>query len=383
MNIEQSRNKNIFISAGELSGDLHAADLVKQIKHQSGGVKINFIGLGGDMMKAEGMNLLYHIKSLSTIGYLDVIKKYSFFKKVLKDCINSVKKINPDIIILIDYPGFNLRFAEELRKFYDKKIVYYISPQVWAWHKNRVHKIKKYIDRMLVVFPFEKDFYESYGVSVTYVGHPLVKSIKKFLAENPRVKKAYGSDKEIAILPGSRRDEIKNHLPVLLQTARQLQKEFDIKINISKAKSLDESAFNGFETELKNFNLTDENVYRLILNSDLVLTKAGTSTVECALIGNPFIIFYKTFSLNYYLLKPIVKVNNLGMVNILAKENVIREFIQKDFKAENLLNESQKILTDDNYSEKLTNQLKSVWNILGDEDASANAAKIILLYLKD
>jgi len=369
--------KSIFIAAGEQSGDLHGSGLIKELKSQSTQTQLIFNGLGGDLMKSEGLNPLYHIKELATVGFTDVIKKYGFFKKVINECVNFVKEKNPDVAILIDYPGFNIRLAEELRKFYNGKIIYYISPQLWAWHEKRVYKIKQYIDKMLVVFPFEVDFYNKYGVDSEYVGHPLTGRIKKFLSENPKKHRPFGTEKIITILPGSRKDEIKQHMPVLLQTIKQLGKEFDIKVNISKAPSLDDSVFKEFKDDIRNYNLSFENVYGLILNSDLVLTKAGTSTMECTLIGTPYLIFYKTYPMNYYLLKPIVKVSNLGIVNILASENIVKEFIQNDFTPAKLLFEARKILTEAYYRQKMTEKFREIWEILGDKDAAHNAAKII------
>jgi lipid-A-disaccharide synthase len=374
-------SRKIFISAGEQSGDLHASSLINEINKLFTEGEIEFSGLGGEMLKQENVKLLYHINELSTIGFVDVIKKYRFFKKVQKSCVEYIKNNNIDVVVLVDYPGFNLRLAEELRKFYNKKIIYYISPQLWAWHEKRVVKIRKYIDKMLVVFPFETDFYQKFGVDSVYVGNPLVKRIKQFLDENPKEKKIYGEQKIMTILPGSRKDEIKNHLPVLIKTANQLKNEFDIAIHISKASGAGNEAFGIFENELKDFNLSSDNVYKLILNADVVLTKAGTSTLECSLIGTPFAIFYRTFPLNYYLLKPIVKVDRLGIVNILSGEMVIKEFIQNDFTPENLLLEARRILTDEHYKAQLIEKLKRVWNMLGTEDASYNAAKIIVSYL--
>ena len=373
--------KKIFISTGEQSGDLHTSALIKELKRDVGTEQIRFYGLGGDMMSAEGLELLYHIKELSTIGFIDVIKKYGFFRKVLKECLKKVKEIEPDVVILVDYPGFNLRFAEELRKFYDKKIIYYISPQLWAWHTKRVYTIKKCVDEVMTVFPFEPEFYERFGVNAVYVGHPLVSRIRGFLLENTRKKKIYGDTKIITILPGSRKDEITHHLPVLLETAAQLSKEFDLEVNVSKADGIDNGAFEKFSHDLKPYNLSSENVYKMILNSDLVLTKAGTSTIECSLIGTPFLIFYRTFALNYFLLKPVVKVNNLGMVNILAGENIIKEFIQHDFTVDNLLLESRKILTDEHYRTELELKLRRIWDILGSSDAAYSAVKLIKPYL--
>jgi lipid-A-disaccharide synthase len=367
-----------FLSAGEESGELHGSELIEELKLKCGNIPVSFSGLGGTSMQNNGVKLLYHTNELSTIGFIDVLKKLRFFKNVLNHSLDWVKEFNPDCVILIDYPGFNLKFAQKLRDFYTGKIIYYISPQLWAWHERRVFTIKKFTDKILVVFPFEVDFYKKYDVQAEYVGHPLVKKIKKFLEENEKEKRVFGDEKTLFILPGSRKDEINNHLPTLLKTAAQLNKEFDINIKISKSKGVEDKEFNKYEKNFKNFNFTNESSYRLILNADLVLTKAGTSTMECALIGTPFALFYKTFPINYYLLKPIVKVDKLGMINILSNENIVKEFVQSDFNVENLLFESRKILTDNDYREKMISKLLKIWDILGNMNASENAAKIIL-----
>lgn len=370
-----SQNSNsIFISAGEPSGDLHSSALMNELKAQLPGKNLDFNGLGGDLMISEGLKSLYHVKDLATVGFTDVIKKYSFFKKAIKQSAEFIRANSPDIVILVDYPGFNLRLAEEIRSFYNKKIIYYISPQLWVWHEKRVYKVKKYIDLMLVLFPFEVDFYSKYSVKAEFTGHPLVKRINDFKKQNP-VKAS--EVKTITLLPGSRKDEVKNHMPVLIDTIAEIRKHNKINVNISIAPGLDH-VFDEFRDRLKDCNLTKENTYSLILQSDLVLTKAGTSTMECALLGTPYLIFYKTFPLNYYLLKPIVKVDKLGIVNILLGKDVVKEFIQNDFTAENLCKESLRLLEDNAYRAEMINSFKEAGSILGSKDASKEAAKLII-----
>lgn len=372
-----SQNKrSVFISAGESSGDMHASSVMNELKVQSPGTTIAFNGLGGDMMIAEGLNALYHTKDLSTVGFADVIKKYSFFKKALKNSEDYIKQNNPDVVILVDYPGFNLRLAEEIRKFYTKKIIYYISPQLWAWHEKRVFKVKKYIDLMLVVFPFEVDFYNKYGVNAEFTGHPLISRIREFIEQNPKKVKDKQKKKVITILPGSRRDEVKHHVPVLIESINLIKSKLDVEVNISIAPGM-KKHFDEFKEQLTGYNLTEDKPYNLILNSDAVMTKAGTSTMECTLLGTPYLIFYKTFPLNYYLLKPVVKVNKLGIANLLLGKDVIKEFIQNDFTAEKIASELIKILENDKYKEKITYDLQEVWKILGSKEASVNAAKLI------
>lgn len=370
------KNASIFISAGEHSGDMHASGLMKQLMAQLPGRSVNFSGLGGDKMTAAGLEPLYHVRDLATVGFTDVIKKYGFFKNAINRSAEYIKQNNPDVVILVDYPGFNIRLAEAIRKFYTGKIIYYISPQLWAWHESRVNKIKKFIDLMLVVFPFEVDFYGKHGVKAEFVGHPLVKKIKEFSESNPPIKRD-DNVKRITLLPGSRKDEIKKHMPVLLKAMKKLQNTIQAEILISIAPGM-ESHFDEFRDSVPGITLSNESSYKLISNSDLVLTKAGTSTMECTLLQVPYLIFYRTFPINYYLLKPIVKVDKLGIANILLEKDVVKEFIQNDFTAENLAAESIKILTDEAYRNQMLSGLRKIWDTLGSKDASQNAAALII-----
>lgn len=367
---------SIFIAAGEQSGDMHGAELIKELKRQTGSYKVSFRGLGGSLMRAEGQKQIYGVKDLAAVGLTEVIKKYTFFKKAIKDCAEFIRSNDPEAVVLIDYPGFNIRLAREIRKFYKKKVFYYISPQLWAWHESRVQKIKKYVDKMLVVFPFEVEFYKKHGIDAVFVGHPLTLKIKNFLEKNPRKRINRDSTKVITFLPGSRKEEIRNHLPVLAEVLNRLSEKYNIKANLCVAPGMC-GVYDEFSNITPGFNLTSDNLYGLIRDSDLVLTKAGTSTMECALIGTPHLIFYKTSLLNYHLLKPFVKVNNLGIANILTNKNIIKEFIQNDFTAENLFTESDKILSSKQYSEEISQELGIVWQILGDKNASKNAARYV------
>ena len=387
--IKSQAGNTFFISAGEVSGDMHGAELVKALKKLYPGVnpgfypglnpgsELSFSGLGGDNMTAQGFKPLYHVNDLATVGFTDVIKKYGFFKKAITNCAEFIRQNNPDAVILIDYPGFNIRLAEKIKSFYKGKIFYYISPQLWAWHEKRVYKIKKFVDKMLVVFPFEKDFYKKFGIEAEYVGHPLVKKVSDFLQNNPVAIQENRAVKTITVLPGSRKDEISKHMPVILETLKLLKRDFELNVNISIAPGM-ENLFSIYKDNLSPYNLTGENVYKLIQNSDVVMAKAGTSTMECSLIGTPYLIFYKTFPLNYYILKPIVKIDKLGIANILSGKSIVKEFIQHDFTPVNLYEEVKIILTDKNYAGNIKAGLQNIWDILGSSDASENAAKVIL-----
>ena len=373
-------DNNIFIVAGESSGDMHAASLIREIRQLN--KNLEFTGIGGPEMKKENAKLLYDISQVNFIGFSSVIRNIKKIKSILDNCISQVKELNPEAVILVDYPGFNLKLITGIRKFYKGKIIYYISPQLWAWHKSRVKIIKKYVDLMIVVFPFEVDFYQKEDIKAEYAGHPLVKRIDGFLKHNKKIP----SDKiSISILPGSRKDEIDRMMPVLIEAAEMFRKEFDCNINFICSPNYDESYFKGFIKD-RHFNLvhdsnnTDLN-YRTILNSDLVITKSGTSTMECALIGTPFCVVYKTGELNYSIGKRLVKVDHIAMVNILLKKRAVQEFLQNEMTPDNIFKEGKRIITDKLYTEKMKENFKLLRHVLSDKDASKNAAEIIMNFL--
>jgi len=369
--------KNIFIIAGESSGDMHAASLIRELKYLYPGIL--FRGIGGPQMQKENVDILYEIKDVNFIGFSSVIRNLRKIKSILNHCENIIKDLNPDAVILIDYPGFNLRLIKNIRKFYKGKIIYYISPQFWAWHKRRVRLIKKYVDLMIVVFPFEIDFYKQEDIQAEFVGHPLVKSIDNFLKEN---KKIQSNRTQISILPGSRKDEIERMLPILVEAGTKFKEEFDCEINILCSTNYDISYYQKF-IESNNFNLVyDKNHsnlnYQTILYSDLVITKSGTSTIECALLGTPFCVVYKAGKINYFIGKRLVKVKNIAMVNILLNKEAVKEFVQDGMSINNIFNEGKKILINKSYREEMMNNLKELRTILTEKDASLNAARVIM-----
>lgn len=359
---------------------MHSASLIKEIKSVI--PEVSFAGIGGPEMKKENVSLLYDISQVNFMGFSSVLKNIKKIKAILAHCISEIKKANPDLIILVDYPGFNLRLAEQVRKFYKGKIFFYISPQLWAWHKSRVKIIQKFIDLMIVVFPFEVDFYKKENVKAIYAGHPLIKKIDDFLKANKKVK----SDKlQISLLPGSRKDEISRMLPVMMKAAARFADEFDCEINILCSTNFEKSFYEKF-MKGKKFNLIyddeDSNLnYRTILNSDLAVTKSGTSTVECALIGTPFCVIYKAGIVNYAIGRLLVNVKHIAMVNILLDKTAVREFLQNKVTAENIFEEGKKILTDKVYRSRIENDFKTLRAVLTDKDASKNAAALISDFL--
>lgn len=367
--------KKIFIIAGEASGDFHAANLIKEMRLLRNDTE--FWGIGGSEMKMQGAVLIHDYHEINYIGFTKVIKNLKKITGVLNDTVEQIKRINPDVVILTDFPGFNLKLAEKIKPFFKGKIVYYISPQIWAWHYSRITKIKKLIDIMLVIFPFEKEMYEKENVASEFVGHPLNNRISSYLAKNeiePDLKKV------VSLMPGSRKEEIERIFPVFIEAAKKISTAYNAKVKVICSENFPLNFYKKF-SGTGNFefviNNSDEILYKTISGSDLVITKIGTSSMECALLEVPFISGYKAGKMNYLIGKNLVRINSFAMVNILLRRNVVKEFIQKEMTAENIFNEAEKIFSDEKYRETMKKAFKEMKAILTNENASHNAAKII------
>lgn len=375
----QTTDKKIFIVAGESSGDFHAANVIRELNRMYPEIKVQ--GIGGAELEGAGTNLIHNFKEINYIGFTKVIMNLKKITGVLNDTVSKIKEINPDVVVLVDFPGFNLKLAEKIRTFYTGKIIYYISPQIWAWHYSRIKKIKKLIDKMLVIFPFENEMYEKENVNSEFVGHPLNNRINKYLDEN---KKTEGRTKIISLMPGSRKEEVERIFPVFIEAGNKLIKEYSCKINVICSDNFSIEFFKKFKgTDNFNFiiNNSSESLYKAILESDLVITKIGTSSMECALLEVPFISGYKAGKMNYLIGKNLVRINSFAMVNILLKRNAVKEFIQEEMTSDNIFNEAKRILTDKKYSGQMKSDFKEMKKILTDKNASKNAAEIISSYL--
>ena len=365
-------NKEFFIIAGEASGDMHASSLVSEIKKLA--PDSVFRGIGGGKMRSAGVDTALDINDVNFIGFTSVLKNIFTIKKHLKETSDVIIRSDPAAVILVDFPGFNLRIAQRIRQAYNGKIIYYISPQVWAWHKSRIKIMKEVLDLLIVVFPFETEFFSKEGMRSIYVGHPLVKRIEGFMRSN---KRSANEKPVISILSGSRKSEVDAMLPVMLDSARELRKRFDCRINVICAQHLPAEVYRRHTGDM-NVSLvhgndsTDAN-YSAILNSDLVLTKSGTSTLECALLGVPFLVVYKTGTLNYMIGKRLVEVNHIAIVNILLYKPAVKEFLQNEMTVENIVSESEKILSDKPYRERMLSEFAELRKILGPGDASREA----------
>ena len=373
----KSENKNLIIIAGEVSGDLHGSSLVKELKKMD--KSINIYGIGGNRMKAEGMELIYHINKMAFLGFAEVVKHLPFIKRVQKDLIAIIREKNIRNIVLIDYPGFNLNFAKKLKTL-NLNIIYYISPQIWAWGAGRINKIKKLVSKMIVVFPFEEKFYKDSGVNVEFVGHPLLERINehKFLTKDELFEK-FNLDKSkeiLLILPGSRLHEVEKILPGSIKAAEKIAGEFNLQVVIAGSPNISEEVYNKLSSKKENKIITGY-TYELMKYSKIGIIKSGTSTLESALFTLPMIIVYKTGFITYSIGKNLVKVKNIGMANIIAGEKVVPELIQNNANAESIYLECKRILSDERLYNSIKQKLSKVKDKLGSEGASRKAAGLI------
>ncbi len=373
----ENENKKLMIIAGEVSGDLHGSSLVRELKKMDSSLKI--YGIGGDKMKGEGMELAYHINKMAFLGFAEVVKHLPFIKRVQSDLIEIIKEKKIKNIVLIDYPGFNLNFARKLKAL-KLNIIYYISPQVWAWGAGRVNKIKKLISKMIVVFPFEEKLYKESGIEVEFVGHPLLERISeyKFLTKEELFEK-FNLDKSkeiLLILPGSRLHEVEKILPESIKAAEKIAGEFNLQIAIAGSPNISEEIYNCL-SKSKNSKIISGYTYDLMKYSKFGIIKSGTSTLESALFTLPMVIVYKTGFITYSIGKNLVKVKNIGMANIIAEEKVVPELIQNQANAESIYLECKKILSDEALYNSIKQKLSRVKDKLGSEGASRKAAGLI------
>ncbi len=363
-----------YIIAGEASGDLHASNLVAEIKKKD--KKAEFRGCGGDLMKAQGVELLKHYRTMAYMGFVEVAVN---LRKVLGNitlCKKDIVAYHPDVVILVDYPGFNLRIADFAHEN-GFKVVYYISPQIWAWKRRRVHKIKKSVDKMLVILPFEEEFYRRYGVDVTFVGNPLLDELAKVGTGNRSIflrRNSLGERREIiALLPGSRRQEVKRTLPVMIKVASHFP---DYQFVIAGISSLDKSLYKDIMGQSDVF-FVENQTYELLQNSSAAMVTSGTATLETALFSIPEVVCYKATGFSYRLAKWMIKVKFISLVNLIMDREVVKELIQGDMNEDNLVKELDQLLHNGKRQRKLLEDYEELKDKLGNVGASEKAAGII------
>jgi len=379
---ENLKNK-LMIITGEISGDLIGASLIRELNKLDPGLTI--FGIGGDKMREQGMNILYHINKMAFLGFTEVVKHLPFIKKVQADLLAVAKEEEIKNVVLIDYPGFNLNIAKKFKKN-GMKIIYYISPQLWAWGSGRMKKIKRLVNKILVVFPFEEKLYKSNNVDVKFVGHPLVDRINEYqlLSKEELFSKfdLDGSKELLLLMPGSRKHEVEKLFPQIIKAAKKLADEFNLQIVIACSSNIDENLFYQSSGQ-SDYKVITGYTYDLMKYAEFGIVKSGTSTLEAGYFALPMIIVYKISGLTYLIVKKLIKVSKIGMVNILLEDNVVPELIQNDVSEGKIYNAGEKILSDKEYYNSVKLKLNMVKDKLGNEGASARAAKQIYVLMNE
>lgn len=359
-----------FLISGEASGDLHAANLIRALRLQD--TQSSFVGLGGDKMRAEGCDIRVDYRDMAYMGVVAVLQNLDKVKRNFRIAKQTLLQERPNVLILIDYPSFNLKMAKFCKKHLPHtKVVYYIPPKIWAWKKWRVHSIAKYCDEILGIFPFEPDFYAKYGYRCHYVGNPTADCIRAFqLATNN------SQLPTIALLPGSRRSEISHCLPTMLQAARQVAKD-QYSIVVAAAPGIEDSFYDSF---LLSSEMLTRDTYSLVASAQAAVVNSGTATLETALIGCPQTAVYHVAGSKYLekFLRPIMfSIPHFTLVNIIPNQEIIQELIASRFTVDNVAAELNRLLHDESYRQTMLTNYQQLWHILGSQSAADNAAKII------
>ncbi len=368
-----------YIIAGEASGDLHGANLMKHLKELDS--KAVFRCWGGDKMKAQGATIVKHVNDLSFMGFWEVLINLPAILKSISFCKTDIIKWKPDGLILIDYPGFNLRIARFAKKN-NIKVIYYISPQLWAWKQSRIKTVKRCVDKMLVILPFEKPFYKKFNYEVEFTGHPLIDAIesekeKYNSTEDFLINNGLPDKPVIAILPGSRKIEVSKMLKIMAQIVKFFPEYQFVIAGISSLLP----AF--YEKYTKNTNVTIvyDQTYQILQSASAAIVASGTATLETALFKTPQVVCYKAGIVSYHIARKLVKVKYISLVNLVMDRVVVKELIQNEFNPRYLKNELERLLNNEDYRNKMLKDYSELKSKLGGTGASKNASNIIYNYL--
>ncbi len=371
--------KSIVVITGEASGDAHAGRVISELKLLRPDVSVR--GIGGDNMRAAGAEIMVDFSELAVMGIVEVLKRYRHIKNIFNHLVSELKTNKPNLLVLVDYPGFNLKLAKQAKKL-GIPVMYYISPKVWAWRAGRVKTIKRYVDRMVVLFPFEVPIYENAGVAVSCVGHPLVDAVKTTLTtKQAKIKMGLKLNRRvIGLFPGSRRSEIDNLLPLMLDAAQRIQeRNANIDVVLPLAPGIDETYLNGIlASSAVPVKIVDDKFYELTAACDAIVAASGTVTLEIALLGIPQFITYRVSPISYQILRRLIKIPYVGLCNIVTGKPVVLELLQDDITPERLDTELTALLTESDSKEKAENIRKQVLTALGPSGGAHNAAKEIL-----
>jgi len=383
----------LAIVAGEASGDLHAAEVLRELKRLDPAIET--FGIGGDLLAREGMRLVHHAREMGIVGFFNVLRHLRMFRRIFDETANEIAREKPDAVLLIDYPGFNLRMARRCKEL-GIRVVYYISPQLWAWKQGRVKQVARYVDRMIVIFPFEETFYREHGIEAVYVGHPLIEEIGHIgrpgagSRESGVVAGAASSPTpdprpptpavRIALLPGSRKAEVASLLPAMLDAVEILARERSVDAYVVQAPTIPRELLDEYVVG-RNVRVVAHNNGEAVAAADIALSSSGTATLECAVLGTPVIVMYRLSFANYWLGRMVVTIPHFALINIVAGKKIVPELIQGDVNGQTIADETRRLLEPANYA-AVVEELAAVRSKLGDAGASRRAAEAIMETVK-
>lgn len=361
-----------YLIAGERSGDLHGSNLIKALKKEDSDA--SFRGFGGDFMKDAGAEIIVHYKEMAVMGLVEVVKNLFKIKKYMSICANDIEQHQPDAVIFIDFAGFNLRIAQKIQHLPGKKF-YYISPKIWAWNHKRAHKVRKTIDKVFVILPFEKEFYAKFNVNAQYVGNPVMDAVNTFEPETNFFLKHKITDTDgiVALLPGSRKQELIQLLPEMIEVARTFPKKT---FGLSMIRNLPQNLYEDALNEPNIIPVVEDN-YNLLFNSQAAVVTSGTATLETALFDVPQVVIYRTSKLNYMIGSRVVKVDFISLVNLIVDQEIVKELLQEEVNSKTISEELRSILEDESYRNKINHGYKKLRDTLSGDNASKNTAKEI------
>jgi lipid-A-disaccharide synthase len=365
-----------MIIAGEASGDAHGAGVVRELKRRNPDIEI--FGIGGDKMKREGMELTYHVREMSFMGFVEVLKHLPLIRRVEHTLEGLLRSKRPDTLLLIDYPGFNLRFAR-IAKTYGIRVLYYISPQVWAWKKGRLRTMQTIVDKMLVILPFEKKIYEEHRIPVEFVGHPLLEEMHVDESRDTFCSRLgiAPSRRLLALIPGSRTQEIESLLPIMLAAAALLRKKYELEIAVAAAPNIPLSLYRGMIPAGMPVVIAEHSTHAIMKHAHCAMVTSGTATLETGCFATPMVVVYKTSWITYWLARLVVRIKNIALVNIVAGKTVVPELIQHDATPEDVAGVIERYLTDEAFYTSVRGELASVMEKLGEAGASKKVADAI------
>jgi lipid-A-disaccharide synthase len=373
-------NPVIFISSGEASGDIHGAGVVAELKSRFPDAEM--FGLGGDKMQAAGLDLVEHSRRTSFMGFVEVIRHLPFMMGVRRRILAEIRRRKPDLLVFIDYPGLHFSLLRKLARdkgVEKRKILYYIPPQVWAWKAGRAKELAKYADHIAVIFPFEVEIYQKLGVPVTFVGHPLLDEVSEIVPRGQFLKglDLQPDDRVVGLFPGSRKQEIRRHLPVLIEAVRILRKfQPELKFILSESPHVPVTLYDKYLKDTVGIVRAFGVSHSVLKHANASMVKSGSTTIEAAYFGNPFVVYYKVSPLSYMIGKRVIKVPFIAMANLLAGELAVRELVQDDATPDNLVGAIIPLLNTPQEIEACRTRLKKVRAALGEPGAARRVAEI-------